>query len=102
MLWPIIDLWPSEQVLTSHSPRNSTGSFRVAWQLAVTKNASEVIREGLRLLESQERDREAAYAALKIKLERGSAQADRGEFVDPDEVLKKIDERKRRRAAEKA
>jgi predicted transcriptional regulator len=61
-----------------------------------------VIREGLRLLESQERDREAAYAALKIKLERGSAQADRGEFVDPDEVLKKIDERKRRRAAEKA
>jgi len=66
------------------------------------QTASEVIREGLRLLEFQERDREAAHAALKAKLERGSAQADRGEFVDPDAVLKKIDARKRRRAAEKA
>jgi antitoxin ParD1/3/4 len=66
------------------------------------QTASEVVREGLRLLENQERDREAAYAALKTKLERGSSQADQGEFVDPDEVLKKIDARKRQRAAEKS
>jgi len=65
------------------------------------QTASEVVREGLRLLEQQERDREAAFAALKAKLERGAAQADRGELVDPDEVLKKIEALKsRRRTAE--
>jgi antitoxin ParD1/3/4 len=62
------------------------------------QTASEVVREGLRLLEHQERDREAAFLALKAKLERGSAQADRGEFVDPEETLKKIEALKRRRA----
>ena len=65
------------------------------------QTASEVVREGLRLLENQERERDAAFIALKKKLERASAQADRGQFVDPDEVLKKIDARKRERAAEK-
>jgi antitoxin ParD1/3/4 len=65
------------------------------------QTASEVIREGLRLLEHQERDREAAFLALKKKLDRGAAQAERGEFVDPDEVLKKIESRKRQRAAER-
>lgn len=73
--------------------RVSTGRYQTA---------SEVVREGLRLLENQERDRDAAFLALKSKLKRGSDQADRGEFVDPDETLKKIAARKRRRAAEKA
>jgi antitoxin ParD1/3/4 len=66
------------------------------------QTASEVVREGLRLLEHQERDREMAFAALKTKLKRGSDQADQGKFVDPDETLKKIAALKRRRAAEKA
>ena len=67
------------------------------------QTASEVIREGLRLLEQQERDREAAFGALKIKLERAAAQADRGEFVDPDDLLKEIEAlKRRRRAARKA
>jgi antitoxin ParD1/3/4 len=66
------------------------------------QTASEVVREGLRLLENQERDRDAAFVALKAKLERASAQADRREFVDPDETLKKINALKRRRAARKA
>ena len=66
------------------------------------QTASEVVREGLRLLEQQERERDAAFVALKTRLERGSAQADRGEFVDPDQALKKIDALKRRRAARKA
>jgi antitoxin ParD1/3/4 len=66
------------------------------------QTASEVVREGLRLLESQERDREAAYAELKAKLQRGAAQADRGEFVTPEEVLSQIEAVKRRRAAGKA
>jgi antitoxin ParD1/3/4 len=65
------------------------------------QTASEVVREGLRLLEYQERDRELALAALKAKLRRGSAEADRGEFVDPDSVFKKIEDLKRRRKAAK-
>jgi antitoxin ParD1/3/4 len=55
------------------------------------QTASEVVREGLRLLEDHERPREASFASLKAKLQRASAQADRGEFVDPGRVLKKIE-----------
>ena len=66
------------------------------------QTASEVVREGLRLLELQERDREAKFLALKAKLKRGSDQADRNELVDPEETLKKIDAMKRRRKAGKA
>ena len=66
------------------------------------QTASEVVREGLRLLELQERDREVTFLALKAKLKRGSDQADRGELVDPKETLKKIDSMKRRRKAGKA
>ena len=62
------------------------------------QTASEVIREGLRLLEHQENNREATFQALKLKLQRGAAQADRGEFVDPDEVLSTIKDRKKQRA----
>jgi antitoxin ParD1/3/4 len=65
------------------------------------QTASEVVREGLRLLEFQERDRDAAYTTLKAKLERSAAQAERGELVDAEEVLKKISARKRRRSGEK-
>jgi antitoxin ParD1/3/4 len=63
------------------------------------QTASEVIREGLRLLEHQEHDRQLALTDLKAKLARGSAQADRGEFVDPDRVLRKIESLKRKRKA---
>jgi antitoxin ParD1/3/4 len=66
------------------------------------QTASEVVREGLRLLEHQERDRRIVFAALKAKLKRGAAQADRGEFVEPDAVLKQIAASKRRRKAAKA
>lgn len=62
------------------------------------QTASEVVREGLRLLEHQERERETALAGLRNKLNRGAAQADRGEFVSADSVLQKISARKRKRA----
>jgi antitoxin ParD1/3/4 len=62
------------------------------------QTASEVVREGLRLLEQQERQREAVFESLKIKLRRGSRQADRGEFVNPGQVLRQIAARKRQRA----
>jgi antitoxin ParD1/3/4 len=65
------------------------------------QTASEVVREGLRLLERQERDHEEAFEALKSKLARGAAQAERGEVVDGeaffDKALKRL-ERKRKRS----
>jgi putative addiction module CopG family antidote len=56
----------------------------------------DAVRAGLLLLR-QERDNAAALAEVKAKLQRGAAQADRGELVDPDEVLKKIEALKPRR-----
>jgi antitoxin ParD1/3/4 len=63
------------------------------------QTASEVIREGLRLLEEQERQRDAAFAALKAKLKRGVEQAERGEFVTPEETLKQIEKLKEYRSS---
>jgi len=57
------------------------------------QTASEVVREGLRLLELQERDRDAAYKALKAKLKRGAEQAERGEVVDGEEFLEQLIQR---------
>jgi antitoxin ParD1/3/4 len=54
-------------------------------------SASEVVREGLRLLEEQEKERDAALIALKIKLKRAAAEADRGELHDGEEVFKRLD-----------
>jgi antitoxin ParD1/3/4 len=54
------------------------------------QTASEVVREGLRLLELQERDREAAYTTLKKKLKAAAAQADRGELVDGEEFIDQL------------
>ncbi|HEX4797173.1 MAG TPA: type II toxin-antitoxin system ParD family antitoxin [Humisphaera sp.] len=59
--------------------------------------ASEVVREGLRLLETQERDQDEAFKSLKAKLAHAAAQAERGELVDPDQVLRKIEQLKKKR-----
>ena len=54
------------------------------------QTTSEVVREALRLLERQERDREQAFQQLKAKLERGAAQAARGELLDGDQVFEEL------------
>ena len=54
------------------------------------QTASEVFREGLRLLERQERDREQAFESLKARLRRGAAQAERGELLDGNEVFEEL------------
>lgn len=67
--------------------------------------SSEVVREGLRLLQNQERETEAALAALKEQLKRGREQAERGEFVDFDAVFEKartLINRQREKRAPKA
>jgi len=63
------------------------------------QTTSEVVREALRLLERQEKERDEAFKQLKAKLRRGVAQAERGDLIDGDEVFeelrKLIEERKR-------
>ena len=54
------------------------------------QTASEVIREGLRLLEERERARETALEELRAKIRRGIEQADRGELLDGDAVFEEI------------
>ena len=63
------------------------------------QTASEVVREALRLLQQQEKEREQRLRQLKVKLQRGATQAERGELLDGDEVFEElrqmIDERRR-------
>ena len=54
------------------------------------QTASEVIREGLRLLEEREEARETALRELRAKLRRAIEQADRGEFLDGEMVFEEI------------
>jgi antitoxin ParD1/3/4 len=67
------------------------------------QTTSEVVREALRLLERQEREREEALQQLKAKLERGVAEAERGELLDGDLVFEElreiIEERRRAKAS---
>jgi antitoxin ParD1/3/4 len=63
------------------------------------QTTSEVVREALRLLERQERERERGLQQVQAKLARGAAQAERGELHDGDEVFEElrqmIEERRR-------
>lgn len=64
------------------------------------QTASEVIREGLRLLEEREHTREAALKELRAQLRRGIEQADRGDLIDGDTVFEEIRQLSARRRAE--
>jgi antitoxin ParD1/3/4 len=68
------------------------------------QTTSEVVREGLRLLQRQEIERDEAFRQLKAKLKRGAAQADAGQLLDGDEVFKELRQliEERRRAKKKA
>ena len=68
------------------------------------QTTSEVVREALRLLERQERDRGEALQELKAKLERGAKQAARGEWLEGDEVFEELRQaiNERRRVRKKA
>ena len=63
------------------------------------QTTSEVVREALRLLERQEKERDEIFRHLKSKLKRGAGQAESGELVDGeivfDELREVIDKRRR-------
>jgi antitoxin ParD1/3/4 len=63
------------------------------------QTASEVVREGLRLLEEREQTRETALEGLRAKIRRGIEQADRGEVLDGDTVFEEIRQLSARRRA---
>ena len=54
------------------------------------QTTSEVVREALRLLQSQESERERAFRQLKAKLERGVEQSRRGELLDGEAVFAEL------------
>ena len=54
------------------------------------QSASEVIREGLRLLDGQDRQREIQLAEVRKKIQTGLAQLDRGEGIPGDEVYAQL------------
>jgi len=65
------------------------------------QTASEVVREALRLLERQEKERADSLRQLKAKLEEAAAEAERGELIDGEEAFadlrRQIDARRRPR-----
>ncbi len=67
------------------------------------QTASEVFRDGLRLLQEREAQRNAALAEVRRKVGEGLAAAKRGQLIDGESVFREIKElsRKRRKAARK-
>ncbi len=60
------------------------------------QSASEVVREGLRLLEQRERLRKAVLSDLRAKVGVGLRQARRGELIDGEDVFAELDARSTR------
>ena len=56
-------------------------------------SASEVVREGLRLLQERDELRRARLEELRREIARGVEQADRGELIDGEEVFRELRER---------
>lgn len=56
------------------------------------QSASEVVRAGLRLLEQDELEREAALAEVRQKIQLGLDQIQRGEVFDGEAVFDELDQ----------
>ena len=57
------------------------------------QSASEVIREGLRLLDDQDRLRELQFSEVRKKIQTGLSQLDRGEGIPGDRVYAQMKQR---------
>ena len=53
-------------------------------------SASEVVREGLRLLDEKDAQREAALEAVRRNVATGLQQLDRGDYVDGEEFFAEL------------
>ena len=62
------------------------------------QSASEVVRDAMRLLEQQEREREAAIDEVRRLVQEGTEQLDRGETLDGPAVMEELRERLLRKA----
>jgi antitoxin ParD1/3/4 len=54
------------------------------------QSVSEVVREGLRLLEQRDHERARAVADIREAIEVGWRQAENGELIDGEEVFREI------------
>jgi antitoxin ParD1/3/4 len=54
------------------------------------QTTSEVVREALRLLQNQEKEREQGFKQLKAKLQRGAVQTQRGVLLDDREIFEEL------------
>lgn len=61
------------------------------------QSASEVVREGLRLLEERDAERQLRLEELRRQIAVGLRQAKRGELLDGEEVFEELDRRIRGR-----
>ncbi len=57
------------------------------------QTASEVVREGLRILEDRQRERAVALASVKRKIAVGLRQAEEGRLIDSKDVLRRMHSR---------
>jgi antitoxin ParD1/3/4 len=64
-------------------------------------SASEVVREGLRLLQERDELRRARLEELRREIARGVEQADRGELIDGEAVFQELRERNATAAAQR-
>ena len=65
-------------------------------------SASEVIREGLRMLQEREMLKQIQIEELRREIQKGIEQADRGELVNGEEVFENIRAKSRTRRRKKA
>jgi antitoxin ParD1/3/4 len=61
------------------------------------QSQSEILREGLRLLKEREELKKLRFAELRKEIALGTAEADRGEFVDGEGVFAEIRKRSAQR-----
>ena len=61
------------------------------------QTASEVVREALRLLDHQEKSREAQLTEIRAKVARGIRQLDEGDSFTEEELSVHLSERRNRR-----
>jgi antitoxin ParD1/3/4 len=65
------------------------------------QTASEVVREGLRLLEEREQRRKINLKSLREKLRRAADEAEHGELIPGEQVFAEIRQHSARRRKEK-